>query len=449
MLPSSLTGARAVVVGAGKSGLAAARLLLRLGAKVTAVDKKPLSELQAAEAQLKAMGGELISGDVPEGAQLVVVSPGVPLHQPGLERARAAGVPVIGEVELAYRFLEPKRPFIGITGTNGKSTTTALCGELLHRAGMRPFVGGNLGRPLCESPLSEERWSAHVVELSSFQLEGIKQLRCSAAVVTNVTPDHLDRYASLSDYAGAKRRIFMHQEAGDVAVVNADDAIAVSLAPEGRGYGFTLHQDLPPGFQGGAAALPDGGFRLMGGGSFTLANRALRGAHNLQNAMAASLLASLSGVPDRAIQEGLDSYPGLPHRMEVVRTLDGVEWINDSKATNVDSSVVALRAFKGGVLLIAGGQGKGAPYAPMVEASRGKVRAVLTIGQDAPAIEAAYRKGFVVMSCGTLENAVAEAHRRGRPGDVVLLSPACASYDQFRNFEDRGDTFKRLVGALT
>ncbi|HEY8210283.1 MAG TPA: UDP-N-acetylmuramoyl-L-alanine--D-glutamate ligase [Myxococcaceae bacterium] len=447
MFPS-LKGARAVVVGVGKSGLSAARLLRREGALVTAVDKKPAPELGAAAAELSAMGAELRSGEVPDGAQLVVVSPGVPLNQPGLQRARAAGVPVVGEVELAWRFLSPKRPFIGITGTNGKSTTTALCGELFTRAGLRPFVGGNLGRPLCESPLSGARWGAHVVELSSFQLEGIEELRCSAAVVTNVTPDHLDRYPTPADYVEAKRRIFMNQAGGDVAVVNADDPAAATLAPTNHGYGFTLREEPGPRFKRGAVAAP-GGFRIIGGSAFQVRNPALRGAHNLQNAMAAALLASLSGVGDRAIQEGLDSYPGLPHRMEVARTLDGVEWINDSKATNVDSSVVALRAFPGGVWLIAGGLGKGAPYAPMVELSRGKVRAVLTIGQDAPAIEAAYRGQVDVVPCGTLENAVAEARRRAGRGDVVLLSPACASYDQFKNFEDRGDTFKRLVGALT
>jgi len=448
MLPT-LTGARAVVLGVGKSGLAAARLLRREGAQVVAVDNKPASELAAAAAQLQAMGAQLRQGDPPEsGMDLVVVSPGVPLRQPALQRARASGAPVVGEVELAYQLLSPKRPLVGITGSNGKSTTTALCGELFARAGLRTFVGGNLGRPLCESPLFGP-WDAHVVELSSFQLEGIADLRCSAAVVTNVTPDHLDRYASLQDYAEAKRRIFMKQAGGDAAVVNADDPVALELAPRGRAHGFTLQPSLDASrFAGGAAAAP-GGFRFLDGRAFAVRNPALRGAHNLQNAMAAALLASLSGVEDRAIQEGLDRYPGLAHRLEVARALDGVEWINDSKATNVDSAVVALRAFQGGVWLIAGGLGKGAPYAPLVEASRGKLRAVLTIGQDAPAIEAAYRGEAEVVPCGTLGRAVAEARRRARSGEVVLLSPACASYDQFKNFEDRGDTFKRLVGELT
>jgi UDP-N-acetylmuramoylalanine--D-glutamate ligase len=439
-----LQGARAVVHGLGKSGLSAARLLAREGARVTGLDARSEAELGAAAAELRALGASLVTGPVPAGLlesqELVVVSPGVPLQLPELQRARAAGVTLWGEVELAFRFLHDGRPFVGVTGTNGKSTTTALTGELFARAGRRPFVGGNLGRPLCDSPLSGERWDVHVVELSSFQLEGIDRLRCSAAVVTNLTPDHLDRYATLQDYAQAKRRIFMNQGPEDAAVVNADDPATVALAPGARG--FSLRADS------GAAAVPaEGGFRL-GDRRFAVRNPALRGAHNLQNAMAAALLASHCGVPDEAIQAGLDSYPGLPHRLERVRILDGVEWINDSKATNVDSTLVALKAFPGQLWLIAGGKGKGAPYAPMVEASGGKVKGVLTIGQDAEAIGQAYR-GFPVHPCQTLDQAILAARRLAASGDVVLLSPACASYDQFRNFEDRGDTFKRLVGALT
>ncbi|HVE83446.1 MAG TPA: UDP-N-acetylmuramoyl-L-alanine--D-glutamate ligase [Myxococcales bacterium] len=456
MIPD-LRGHKAVVLGAGKSGLAAARLLRGEGAAVTVVDRKAESELEDAAATIKSVGAELRCGDVPEGlvesAKVVVVSPGVPLQQPAVERARAAGVQVVSEVEYAYQRLEPKRPLVGITGTNGKSTTTSLCGELFDQSGLETFVGGNLGLPLSESLLTGKRWDAHVVELSSFQLEGIQEFRCSAAAITNLTPDHLDRYPSHREYAEAKRRIFLNQTSQDAAVVNADDHAVVDLARSGaaRLYGFTLGEKLDLSRFAGGAVRMEGGFRFLDGRTFRVANRALRGEHNLQNAMAASLLAALSGVIDRAIQEGLDQFKGLPHRLEVVRRLDEVEWINDSKATNVDSAVVALRAFSGPVWLIAGGRGKGAPYAPMVEVSRGRVKGVLTVGEDAPAIESAYQplSGEVeVVPCGTLEKAIAEARARARRREVVLLSPACASYDQFKNFEDRGNTFKRLVKEL-
>jgi UDP-N-acetylmuramoylalanine--D-glutamate ligase len=256
----------------------------------------------------------------------------------------------------------------------------------------------------------------------------------------------------------------MNQAAGDVAVVNADDPETVKLAAKAKVpvYAFTVAHPADPGCKGLPVSAPLGvnvAGRAVGSGSgfafdfgarprFALRNKALRGEHNVQNAMAAALLAFHSGIDATAIQKGLDSYPGLPHRLEFGRVLDEVEWINDSKATNVESSLVALRAFPGNLWLIAGGRGKGAPYAPMVEASKGKVKGVLTIGEDAKKIEDAYRAGFEVRPCETLEKAIARARELAEPGDIVLLSPACASYDQFKNFEDRGETFKRLVKGL-
>jgi len=381
------------------------------------------------------------------------VSPGVPLALPELQAARAAGVSVWGEVELAGRLLT-EAPMYGITGTNGKSTTTALTGELFLKGGRRTFVGGNLGRPLSEAAMAPQDWNALVVELSSFQLEGIRALRPQGAAILNLTPDHLDRYASHAEYGEAKARIFLNQRAdSDFAVVNADDADVMGLARKARVpvYGFSLTGkpvvDAPA--LAGLAVAEEGGFRMeFSGERFGLRNRALRGAHNAQNAMAAALLARLGGVSAEAVQAGLDSYPGLPHRLESARVLDGVEWVNDSKATNVDSVLVALRAFPGNLWLIAGGKGKGAPYTPMVEEGRGKVKGVLTIGQDADTIAAAYAGVSPVHACGTLAGAVKKARELAVDGDTVLLSPACASYDQFKNFEDRGDTFKRLVKAL-
>ncbi len=449
----TLQGRHFVVIGLGKSGLGAASLLLNRGARVTAFD-----ENEKATAPFTTDRFTLKKGPLParfwEGAEAVVVSPGVPLSKPELVAAKQAGATLYGEIELAWRFRpEGAGPMLGITGTNGKSTTTALLGELMTRHVPNTFVGGNLGTALTrayEDP-AQPPYAMHVVELSSFQLEGIVDASFQGAAILNLTPDHLDRYASQEAYGAAKARIFLNQPAKGFAVVNADDQHVVRL---GRGtkaplYSFTTDaMRTNAGFSGQA----------VGGGSkfiltfgdkpvFHVRNRSLRGKHNLENAMAAAVMAHLSGVPAATIQEGLDAFPGLPHRMEFVRELDGVEWLNDSKATNVDSSLVALKALPGRVWLIAGGKGKGAPYAPLVDAAKDRVLGVLTIGADAPAIADAF-KAFTVEACGTLEAAVTKARQLAKAGDIVLLSPACASYDQFNHFEHRGDTFKTLVRSL-
>ena len=446
------------MLGAGKSGLGAARLLRRRGARVTVFDAQPGASLLRAREALEAVGAVLRAGVPLETTdlgkpELVVVSPGVPLSLPSLVRARSLGVPVWGEVELAGRFLARHVPVVGITGTNGKSTTTALCGALCAQGGLAPFVGGNLGTPLSDA-VDGPVPGAYVVELSSFQLEGLTSLRVNAAAILNLTPDHLDRYASLEAYAQAKARILLYQGASDVAVLNLDDPWTVRLASVARAplRGFTLDEKttLPGGFEGAAVASA-GGFRVLREELvFRLKNRALRGAHNVQNAMAATLLALQVGVSAADVQAGLDTFPGLPHRLESIRVLEGVEWVNDSKATNVDAAVVALKAFPEGsrLFLLAGGKGKGAPYGALREAAGGKVAAVLTLGQDGPLIEQEFSTEYTVHACETLERAVARARELARPGDVVLLSPACASFDQFKNFEDRGDTFRRLVQAL-
>ena len=454
-----LVGREVVVLGAGKSGLSAARLLRRLGAAVTVFDAQEEARLSLARAALDAVGARLQAGtpldtlDVGTPA-LVVVSPGVPLSLPSLQRVEAKGVEVWGEVELAGRFLRPGVPLLGITGTNGKSTTTALTGALCAAGGFSAFVGGNLGTPLSEA-VEMPGVGVYVVELSSFQLEGVTSLRVQGGAILNLTPDHLDRYPSLEAYAEAKARILQNQEPEDVAVLNLDDAWTVRLASRARGQvrGFTLdaRTTLPGGLDGAAVAGGDG-FRVLGEDiAFRVANRALRGAHNLQNAMASTLLALHVGVLPEDVQRGLDGFLGLPHRLESIRVLDGVEWVNDSKATNVDAAVVALNAFPEGsrLFLLAGGKGKGSSYAPLRQAAGGKVAAVLTLGQDAPLLQEEFSTEYTVHACGTLERAVARARELARPGDVVLLSPACASFDQFLNFEDRGDTFRRLVQVLT
>jgi UDP-N-acetylmuramoylalanine--D-glutamate ligase len=361
----------------------------------------------------------------------VVASPGVPLSLPLFAEARARKIELVGEVELASRFIE--EPIVGITGTNGKSTTTALCGHLLSTAGLRVFTGGNLGTALSERVLSGEKLDATVCELSSYQLEAIVSLRCAAATVLNVTPDHLDRYPSLEVYAAAKQRIFENQRAGDTAAINAADGRvrAMRTNPGVRRVLFDAREPL----------------RIEG---VDLEPRppTLRGVHNRENAFAACLLARHFGAPLEALQKGLDTYPGLPHRLEPVRKVRGVEWVNDSKATNVDSVEKSLSAFQANVHIIMGGRGKGAPYAPLRELMRGRVKSILTIGEDAGTIARELSGVAEIEACSDLATAVARAEKKARPGDVVLLSPACASYDQFRNFEDRGDQFKALVRGL-
>lgn len=447
-------GQRVIVIGLGKSGVGAVKLLLARGAHVVALDENP-----AAQAPVSDPHFELRAGPFPaefwKGAAAVVVSPGVPWSKPELVAARASGVPVYGEIELAYRTM-PKGagPLLGITGTNGKSTTTALLGTLVTQHLPRTFVGGNLGTAftLAYPTGTEAPYGMHVIELSSFQLESIVDARFQVASILNLTPDHLDRYPTHQAYGQAKARIFATQKPGDFAVVNADDAAVRALGNQSRVplYGFTQQkvQSLP-GFAGLAVGSGDTFHFTFGAKTeFGVRNRALRGAHNLENAMAAALMARLANIPDAAIQKGLDVFPGLPHRLEFVRERNGVEWINDSKATNVDSSLVAMKALNGNLWLIAGGKGKGAPYEPLVQAARSKLKGVLTVGNDAPAIAAAFTSICPVHDCQTIERAVAKAAEISTRGDTVLLSPACASYDQFKNFEHRGDVFKSLVGAL-
>lgn len=451
MSATPLQGKRYVVVGLGKSGQSALELLHRRGATVLALDENPHATVPYADVERQV-------GFTPEywrGAEAVVVSPGVPLSKPELQAARAAGVPVFGEIELTWRFMpQGAGPILAVTGTNGKSTTTALLGELVKQQHPHTFVGGNLGTAFSSAYADPAQlpYDFHVIELSSFQLEGCETAEFWGTAILNLTPDHLDRYADHRAYGAAKARIFRRQPAKGFAVVNFDDREVMTLAKLVQVPLFAFSLGVPPskssmsGFATGSrqrVMLSFGDFE-----AFELRTKALRGAHNLQNAMAAVLMAARVGISRSAIQAGLDSFPGLPHRLEFVRLLDGVEWVNDSKATNVDSAIVALKALKGPLWLIAGGKGKGSPYAPLVTASQGKLRGVLTIGADASAISAAFAGATAVIACETLEHAVAHARHAAKSGDTVLLSPACASYDQFKDFEHRGDTFKQFVRGL-
>jgi UDP-N-acetylmuramoylalanine--D-glutamate ligase len=448
-----LTGRKVLVVGLARSGAAAARLCAREGARVTVTDRRSAADL-ASEVRGLASSNVSFSLGGHDGrdftsCDLVVVSPGVPLALPEIGAARRAGIPVLGEVELASRFLG-EVPMVAITGTNGKSTTTALAGSLFL-GDRRTFVGGNLGTPLSDLPLSGAPVDVVVLELSSFQLEAIERFRPRVGAILNVTPDHLDRYAGMAEYGAAKARLFENQQTGDVAVANERDPRALAAARSTRGdvvtFGF--------GPRAAMAARDDGEVLRWTGPSgdperYLIRCRALRGRHNRENAMAAVACARIMGVPGPVVQRGLDEFPGLPHRLELVAERSGVEWVNDSKSTNVDSTAVGLAAFPAGrpsVVLLLGGRGKKAPYSPLRPLFPGRVKALLTLGEDAPAIERELGDLGPTESCGDLATAVSRAALLAAPGDVVLLSPACASYDQFQSYEERGEAFRRLAAA--
>jgi UDP-N-acetylmuramoylalanine--D-glutamate ligase len=428
---------RVLVAGAGRSGLAAMRLLLEQSAGVSVADRR-----EAVVGLPPGVQGLFGSEGFPvEGYDLVVVSPGVPRSHPDLLRAEALGIPVIGEVELALQFLEA--PIVGITGTNGKSTTTALCGEMAKAADRRVFVGGNLGTPLSEAVGGH--YDLLVVELSSFQLQSAPSMHPKVGALLNLSPDHLDRHGSFEAYAADKLRLFAKQTVEDVAVLNWGDgevrARTASLAARSLRFGLE-------GVEGDLAARGGEGELTIGAQTFPVKNRALRGPHNIENAMAAALCALACGVSAAAVQTGLDRFPGLPHRLEWVRDVRGASYLNDSKATNVSSTEVALRAVGGSLIWIAGGRGKGAPYAPLRPLLAGRLKAGLLIGEDAAHIARELGDVGAFEQRGDLRAAVAAAAELAAPGDTVLFSPACASYDQFRSYEERGDAFKALVAAL-
>lgn len=445
-----LRGRRFLVVGLGASGRAAARLLVAKGAQVIGNDAR--EALDGAE-DLEALGVELRLGGHDEAlftsVDHIVVSPGVP-PLPALAAAARAGVPIASEIELASWFIEGT--VVGITGTNGKSTVTSLVGAMARKTGRRTFVGGNLGQPLTDVVGTEAAGpdGLVVVELSSFQLERVGRFRAHVAVLLNVTEDHLDRYETFADYAAAKGRIFAGQRRADHAVVPADDALCRSLVRAGaaqvRGFG-------PGGevfIEGAASGSPQLVDRVSGLRVPVDAMR-MRGGHNQTNACAAALAARLVGVAPEHVAEVLQSFPGLPHRMEHVRDLGGVAYYDDSKATNVGASVAALRGFEGGagkVVLLAGGKDKGGSYAPLLEPLARVGRAVVTLGEAAPLVEAALGDAIPWERATSMEDAVARARRLASPGDSVVLAPACSSFDSYRSYAERGEAFKRAVNAL-
>lgn len=439
-----LRGERVLVVGLGKSGVAAARLLVAQGATVLGNDRREESEIGDAIAGLRERGVELHLGghDAALFTQVdrIVVSPGVP-PLAELEAAEEAGVPVASEVELASWFFSGT--VIAVTGTNGKSTVTSLLGAMAAAADVPTFVGGNLGTPLTDAvgTAAAGPGGLVIVEVSSFQLERVDRFRANVAVLLNVTDDHLDRYPSFGAYAAAKGRVFAGQRREDHAVVPEGDALCESLARAGSAK---VHRFGP-------LRAKDGVLRDDRGGSeVALDALPILGAHNRLNASAAVLAARLAGIPPEAIAKGLRDFRGLPHRMERVAEHEGVVYFDDSKATNVGAAVAALESFADGrkVVLIAGGVDKGGSYAPLVQALAETGRAVVTLGEAAPLIEAALDGVVAFVRCADMDAALAEAARLAEPGDVVLLAPACSSFDMFGSYAERGDVFQRAVHSL-
>jgi UDP-N-acetylmuramoylalanine--D-glutamate ligase len=440
-----------LVVGLARSGVAAAEALASRGLRVVGTDARALDA--DVKQRLTASGVEVRDGE--EGADLladiatVVKSPGVPREAPVVHTALKAGLCLIGELELGWRLLDHE--FVALTGSNGKTTTVELIGHVHRTAGLPVVVAGNVGTPLASLPGTLEPGAVIVCEASSFQLEDTAAFAPEAAVLLNLAEDHLDRHGTFEAYRAAKLEIFAHQPPGTLAVVPA----ALALDDAGGAATRVTFGDGAPAARGagsGGADLAhlDGALLWRGEPLMPAEAIRLRGAHNRENAMAAAAVCLARGVEPAAVREALATFAGVPHRLEEVGTVERVTYVNDSKATNVASAEVGIRSFAGGVHLIAGGRGKGSDYAPLAAPVQAHCSGVYLIGETAAALhEALLNTGVPVHDCGDLERAVAEAHRNAQPGDVVLLSPGCASYDQYRSYEERGDHFRTLVSRLT
>jgi UDP-N-acetylmuramoylalanine--D-glutamate ligase len=449
-----LAGKKVLIIGAARSGIAAARFLVEQGATVALNDQKAIAEWSAEAVALKEVGVGLLPGEPPswllDQLDLVVVSPGVPANIIPIRYAERAGAEIIGEVELAARYLKGR--IVAITGSNGKTTTTSLIGELLRDAGFTVQVGGNIGRALISMVESSRDDGWTVVEVSSFQLETIKTFHPAIAVVLNVTPNHMDRYETFNDYAAAKHRIFMNQAEEDVAVLNADDATVSSWADGLRAkvMTFSVRTELERGvFLRGDELV----FRWDEGEQDLLRvnEMKLRGLHNVENVAAALTVGIAVGANIELMQETVKQFNPVEHRLEFVDEIAGVRFYNDSKATSVDATLKALEAFAnepGKVVLILGGKGKKAPYAPLEPLVRTKVRKLILIGEDAETIEKELGSSAPFERASDMKDAVGRSFKAAENGDVVLLAPACASFDMFDSYEHRGKVFKGDIADL-
>jgi UDP-N-acetylmuramoylalanine--D-glutamate ligase len=438
---------KVLVLGLARTGMACARFLVNQGADVLISDVRPEGDLKA---EVESLSGlplrTLLGGEEPgwlDGVDWVVPSPGVPPRNRLLQEAARRGCKVLSEIELAYRFL--RAPLVGITGTNGKSTTTTLVGEMLKANGTKCFVGGNIGAPLIGFVGGDWEWS--VVEISSFQLEWIDEFRPRISVLLNLTEDHLDRYPDFPAYCRAKERIFENQTATDIAIINRDDpvvwAMRERIAARVISFGFS---DVKQGILATAEQII---WRQSSSEErFPLADVKIKGVHNVENMMAAIAVAKAIGLPAQPIRRALAAFPGLEHRLEFVREKNGVRYYNDSKGTNVGAVVKSLASFSVPVILLAGGVDKGGDYRVLRDGIQKKVRRLVLFGAAKDMIVTALGSLTETITVESMEAAVRDAHEHAQPGDVVLLSPACSSFDMFRNYAERGRVFKHLVQAL-
>jgi UDP-N-acetylmuramoylalanine--D-glutamate ligase len=442
------TGREVAVVGLGKSGVAATLLLRDHGLPVYASDTGTGSAYISWADALRAAGAEVHLGghdlDRIGRAAAVVVAPGVPPEVPPLAVARSAGVAIYAEVDLGFLALRGTR-CIGITGTNGKTTTTSMVAHVLAAAGLRAESAGNIGHPLCDVARSEGQPEWLALELSSFQLHDAPHLKPAVGVLTNLAPNHLDRYASLEEYYGDKALLFRNADAGSRWVTNADDPaveeITRSLAGTRRRFSLAGRAD---GWYDRAAD------RLMLGDTPLMPRRELPllGDHNVANALAAALAAREAGCALSAVAAGLRTFRAIPHRVEPIREVDGVLWINDSKSTNITSTEVAVAAVDRPFVLLLGGRHKGEPYTRLADPLRSRCRAVVAYGESGPLVVQDLGSSLTVVPAGSFDEVIATARQLARPGDAVLLSPACSSYDMFKNYEERGERFRRAVEAM-
>ena len=431
--------------------MASALFLQQRGATVTVSDTKPPDQLKEEIPLLLDHGMTVETGGHGErtfrGQDLIVVSPGVPYDAPQLVQARLQGEPVIGEIELAAENLVGS--IIAITGSNGKTTTTTLVGEILAAAGVKTLVGGNIGTPAISLVERATPETITVLEVSSFQLETIKTFRPKVAVILNITPDHLDRHRTFDAYVNAKARIFENQQGSDFAVLNEDDETCLKLADVVKAPLFWFSRKKEVG-QGAFVSQGRILFRDAHGEAeiMLVSEIPLKGAHNVDNVLAAVCTAALMGCRPDQIRKAVANFKAVEHRIEYVATINGVEYFNDSKATNVDATIKAVESFPKNIHLILGGKDKGTPYTVLRDLLRERVKRVYTIGAAAAKIEAEIQGSTEVVHAETLENAIKRAHAVAQPGDVVLLAPACASFDQFKSYEHRGRLFKEVVKGL-
>lgn len=445
-----VNGKRVLVVGLGKSGVASALFLHKRGARVSVSDAKSPEQLRNEIPALLDAGITVETGQHGERTfreqDLIVISPGVPFDMPQLARARERRVPIIGEVELAYRYL--KGNIVAVTGSNGKTTTTTLAGDVVAASGRDTLVGGNIGTPAISfvDTATDQSWI--VLEISSFQLESIENFRPRIAAVLNVTPDHLDRHYSFENYAAAKARVFENQKEDDSAVLNADDATCVAMAKHLNSgvYWFSRLREVERGaFVRGKEIVWRDGNRDQS--ILPVSDISLKGTHNLENVLAAVCIGMLVKAEPAAIRRAVEEFRAVEHRLEYVGTVRGVEYYNDSKATNVDATIKAIQSFPGRLHLILGGKDKGSDYTVLNDLLSQRAKRVYTIGSAAAKIESQLR-GVEVLHSETLDAAVKRASEEAEAGDIVLLAPACASFDQFQSYEHRGRVFKDLVRGL-